>query len=162
MGLSWNPEPAENILMEPKMLHTYVHAYSIPYQRLYTCTYSMRVLSLMNIFLPGKPMRFSESEWEIWQLFSAVFLSLVTHKPRFEGLPYKVSTSTQEDVNCVHQRKDICFDELTREAVKLLEAKYLRFPAKKFAQTQINYESSYSNKGLKSVDIDPFPTIPLL
>ena len=30
MGLSWNPEPAENFLMELKMLHTYVHAYSTP------------------------------------------------------------------------------------------------------------------------------------
>ena len=30
MGLSGNPEPAKNILMEPKMIHTYVHAYSIP------------------------------------------------------------------------------------------------------------------------------------
>ena len=27
MGLSGNPEPAENILMEPKMIHTYVHTY---------------------------------------------------------------------------------------------------------------------------------------
>ncbi len=30
MGLSWNPEPTENILMEPKRIHTYVHAYSTP------------------------------------------------------------------------------------------------------------------------------------
>ena len=30
MGLSGNPEPAENILMEPKRIHTYVHAYSTP------------------------------------------------------------------------------------------------------------------------------------
>ena len=54
---------------------------------------------------------------------------------------------------------------LLREATKLLEAKYLRFPAKKFAETQIYYESnesSYSNQGLKSVDIDPLPTMPLL
>lgn len=113
MGLSGDPEPAENILMEPKMIHTYVHAYSNPQQRLYTCTYSMRVLSLMNIFLPGKPMRFSEPEREIWQLFSAVFLSLVTHKPRFEGLPYKVSTLTQENAKCVHPRKDTRLGELT-------------------------------------------------
>ena len=28
MGLSGNPEPAKNILMEPKMVHTYVHTYS--------------------------------------------------------------------------------------------------------------------------------------
>ena len=28
MGLPGNPEPAENILMEPKRIHTYVHAYS--------------------------------------------------------------------------------------------------------------------------------------
>ena len=51
------------------------------------------------------------------------------------------------------------------EAAKLLEAKFLRFPAKKFAQTQINYESnesSYSNKGLETVDIDPLITMPLL
>lgn len=113
MGLSLNPEPAENILMEPKRIHTYVHAYITPYQGLYICTYSMRVLSLMNIFLPGKPMRFSGPAQEIWQLFSAVFLSLVTHKPRFEGLPYKVSTPTQENTKCVHQRKDICLGELT-------------------------------------------------
>lgn len=54
---------------------------------------------------------------------------------------------------------------LLREATKLLEAKYLRFPAKKFAETQINYESnesSYGKQGLKSVDIDPLPTMPLL
>jgi len=54
---------------------------------------------------------------------------------------------------------------LLRETAKLLEAKYLRFPAKKFAETQINYESnesSCSNQGLKSVDIDPLPTMPLL
>jgi len=54
---------------------------------------------------------------------------------------------------------------LLREATKLLEAKYLRFPAKKFAETQINYESnesSYGIQGLKSVDIDPLPTMPLL
>lgn len=113
MGFSWNPEPAENILMEPKMLHTYVHAYSIPYQGLYTCTYSMRVFKPYGFFQPGKPMRFSGPEQEIWQLFSAVFLSLVTHKPRFEGLPYKVSTPTQENTKCVHQRKDICLGELT-------------------------------------------------
>ena len=62
MGLSWNPEPAENFLMELKMLHTYVHAYSTPCQGLYTCTYSMRVLNLMVIFQPGKPMRFSGPE----------------------------------------------------------------------------------------------------
>ena len=30
MGLSWNPEPAENILMDPKTIHTYVHTYSTP------------------------------------------------------------------------------------------------------------------------------------
>ena len=113
MGLSWNPEPAENILMEPKRIHTYVHAYITPYQGLYICTYSMRVLSLMHIFQPNKPMRFSESEWEIWQLFSAIFFSLVTHKPHFEGLPYKVSSPTQKNAKCVHQRKDICLGELT-------------------------------------------------
>ena len=53
---------------------------------------------------------------------------------------------------------------LLREATKLLEAKYLRFPAKKFAETQINYESnesSYGKQGLKSVDIDPLITMPL-
>lgn len=83
MGLPGNPESGQNILMEPKMFHTYVHAYITPYQGLYTCMYSMRVLNLMDIFLPGKPMRFSGREWEIWQLFSAVFLSPVTHKPRF-------------------------------------------------------------------------------
>ena len=54
MGLSWNPEPAENILMEPKRIHTYVHAYITPYQGLYTCTYSMRVLNLMVIFSAGQ------------------------------------------------------------------------------------------------------------
>lgn len=27
MGLPGNPEPAENILMEPKRIHTYVHTY---------------------------------------------------------------------------------------------------------------------------------------
>lgn len=46
-----------------------------------------------------------------------------------------------------------------------MEAKYLRFPAKKFAETQINYESnesSYGKQGLKSVDIDPLQTMPLL
>ena len=46
-----------------------------------------------------------------------------------------------------------------------MEAKYLRFPAKKFVETQINYESnesSYGKQGLKSVDIDPLPTMPLL
>ena len=111
MGLSWNPEPAENILIEPKRIHTYVHAYIIPYQGLYTCTYSMRILNLMDIFLLGKPMKFSESEWEIWQLFSAVFLSLVTHKPRFEGLPYKVSPPTQQKAKCVHPRKETPFRE---------------------------------------------------
>ena len=54
---------------------------------------------------------------------------------------------------------------LLREVVKLLEAKYLRFPAKKFVETQINYESnesSYGKQGLKSVDIDPLLTMPLL
>jgi len=59
----------------------------------------MHVLSLMNIFLSGKPMRFSRPEWKIWQLFSAIFVSLVTHKSGFEGLPYKVSTPTQENEN---------------------------------------------------------------
>ena len=113
MGLPGNPESGQNILMEPKIIHTYVHAYSTPCQGLYTCTYSMRVLNLMVIFQPGKPMRFSGPEQEIWQLFSAVFLSLVTHKPRFEGLPYKVSTPTQENTKCVHQRKGICLGELT-------------------------------------------------
>ncbi len=56
MGLSGNPEPAKNFLMEPKMLHTYVHAYSTPCQGLYTCTYSMRVLNLMNIFSVGQAL----------------------------------------------------------------------------------------------------------
>lgn len=54
---------------------------------------------------------------------------------------------------------------LLREVVKLLRAKYFRFPGKKFAQTQIDYEgneSSCSNQGLKSVDIDPLLTMPLL
>ena len=54
---------------------------------------------------------------------------------------------------------------LLREAAKLLEVKYLRFPVKKFAQTQINYvihEGSQGIWGLKSVDIDPLPTMPLL
>jgi len=54
---------------------------------------------------------------------------------------------------------------LLREAVKLLEAKYFCFPGKKFAQTQINYvnrEDSHGIWGLKSVDIDPLPTMPLL
>ena len=111
MGLPGNPESGQNILMAPKTIHTYVHAYIIPYQGLYTCTYSMRILNLMDIFLLGKPMKFSESEWEIWQLFSAVFLSLVTHKPRFEGLPYKVSTLTQENTKCVHPRKETPFRE---------------------------------------------------
>ena len=74
-------------------------------------TYSMRILNLMDIFLLGKPMKFSESEWEIWQLFSAVFLSLVTHKPRFEGLPYKVSPPTQQKTKCVHPRKETPFRE---------------------------------------------------
>ena len=52
-----------------------------------------------------------------------------------------------------------------RNSAKHFKAKFLRFPAKKFAQTQINYESnesSYSTKGLKSVDIDPLLTMPLL
>lgn len=62
MGLPGNPEPTKNFLMEPKTIHTYVHAYITPYQGLYICTYSMRVLSLMNIFLPGKPIKFSESK----------------------------------------------------------------------------------------------------
>ncbi len=83
MGLSGDPEPAKNFLMEPKTIHTYVHTYNTPCQGLYTCTYSMRILNLTHIFLPGKPMRFSESEWEIWQLFSAVFFSPVTHNNRF-------------------------------------------------------------------------------
>ena len=46
-----------------------------------------------------------------------------------------------------------------------MEAKYLQFPAKKFAETQINYESnesSYGNQGFKSVDIDLVLTMPLL
>ena len=46
-----------------------------------------------------------------------------------------------------------------------MEAKYLRFPAKKFAETQINYESnesSYGKQGLKNVDIDPLTTMSLL
>lgn len=30
MGLSGDPEPAKNILMESKTIHTYVHAYSTP------------------------------------------------------------------------------------------------------------------------------------
>ena len=54
---------------------------------------------------------------------------------------------------------------LLREATKLLEVKYLRFPAKKFAETQINYESnesSYGKQGLKTVDIAPLLTMPLL
>lgn len=60
MGLPGNPESGQNILMEPKIIHTYVHAYSTPCQELYTCTYSMRVLSLIHIFLPDKPIKFSE------------------------------------------------------------------------------------------------------
>ena len=54
MGLPGNPEPAENILMEPKTIHTYVHTYSTPCQGLYTCTYSMRVLNLMVIISAGQ------------------------------------------------------------------------------------------------------------
>jgi len=54
---------------------------------------------------------------------------------------------------------------LLREATKLLEAKYLRFPAKKFAETQITYESnesSYGKQGHQSVDSAPLMTMPLL
>ena len=54
MGLPGNPESGQNILMEPKTIHTYVHAYSTPCQGLYTCTYSMRVLSLMVIISAGQ------------------------------------------------------------------------------------------------------------
>ena len=53
MGLPGNPEPAENILMEPKRIHTYVHT-ALQCQGLYTCTYSMRVLNLMVIFSAGQ------------------------------------------------------------------------------------------------------------
>jgi len=94
MGLPGNPESGQNILMEPKnnpyirtriqhpmsgAVHMYVQ---------YAC------IKPYVIFQPGKPMRFSGPEQQIWQLFSAVFLSLVTHKPHFEGLPYKVSPPT--------------------------------------------------------------------
>ena len=113
MGLSWNPEPAENILMESKTIHTYVHTYSTPMSGAVHMYVQYACLNIMVIFQPGKPMRFSGPEQEIWQLFRAVFLSLVTHKPRFEGLPYKVSTPTQENTKCVHQRKGICLGELT-------------------------------------------------
>jgi len=54
---------------------------------------------------------------------------------------------------------------LLRKSANLLEAKFLRFPAKKFAQAQTNYvnrEDSRGKQGLKSVDIDPLPTTPLL
>ena len=54
MGLPGNPEPTKNFLMEPKTIHTYVHAYITPYQGLYICTYSMRVLNLMVIFSAGQ------------------------------------------------------------------------------------------------------------
>ena len=54
MGLPGNPEPAKNILMEPKTIHTYVHAYSTLCQGLYTCTYSIRVLNIMVIFSAGQ------------------------------------------------------------------------------------------------------------
>ena len=54
MGLPGNPESGQNILMEPKIIHTYVHAYSTPCQGLYTCTYSMRVLNLMVIISAGQ------------------------------------------------------------------------------------------------------------
>lgn len=113
MGLPGNPESGQNILMEPKMFHTYVHTYSNPYLGLYTCTYSMRVLNLMVIFSAGQAHEVLRTRTGNMQLFSAVFLPLVTHKPRFEGLPYKVSTPTQENTKCVHQRKGICLGELT-------------------------------------------------
>ena len=51
------------------------------------------------------------------------------------------------------------------EAAKLLEAKFLRFLAKKFAQIQstyVNREGNRGKQGLKTVDIDPLPTMPLL
>ena len=54
---------------------------------------------------------------------------------------------------------------LLREAAKLLEAELLRFPAKKFAQSQtnsVNRKGNRGKQGLKSVDIDPLPTMPLL
>ena len=53
MGLSWNPEPAENILMEAKTIHTYVHT-ALQCQGLYTSTNSKRVLNLMVIFSAGQ------------------------------------------------------------------------------------------------------------
>jgi len=54
---------------------------------------------------------------------------------------------------------------LLREVVKLLEAKYFRFPAKKFAQSQTNYvnrKGSHGKQGLKTVNIAPLLTMPLL
>jgi len=54
---------------------------------------------------------------------------------------------------------------LLRNTAKLLEAKFLRFPVKKFAQIQttyVNCEDSYGKRGFKIVDIDPLPNMPLL
>ena len=52
-----------------------------------------------------------------------------------------------------------------RNSAKHFKAKFLRFLAKKFAQIQsiyVNREGSHGKQGLKSVDIDPLPTMPLL
>jgi len=46
-----------------------------------------------------------------------------------------------------------------------LEAKYFRFPAKNFTQSQTNYanhKGSHGKQGLKTVDIAPLLTMPLL
>ena len=54
MGLPGNPEPAKNILMEPKTIHTYVHTYSTPMSGAVHMYVQYAFLSLIVIFSAGQ------------------------------------------------------------------------------------------------------------
>ena len=91
MGLSGDPESAKNILMEPKMIHTYVHTYITFMSEVVHMYVQYACFKPYEYFSAGQAHEVLRSRMENMAIFQDSIFSLVTQKSLWSEKPSSIT-----------------------------------------------------------------------